>query len=152
MDNYMFKTYLNKHKNRNKYRQQDTFSDTEREKLFKMMLENDTYEDTFTAEEAIYIVSQMYHLCDGKRDVGEHYSITKAKEVYEKYKGIIPNNNTCIDVYIAINAQYHDYCELFKAWFGENIDIKVFESAVNFWFKDEDYKTENKVYKYFNEV
>lgn len=53
---------------------------------------------------------------------------------------------------IALNAQYHDYCELLKAWFGDNIDTKVIESAVNFWFKDDDYKGGNKVYKYFREA
>lgn len=30
--------------------------------------------------------------------------------------------------------------------------IKVIESAVNFWFKDDDYKGGNKVYKYFREA
>lgn len=35
-------------------------------------------------------------------------------------------------------------------WFGDNIDTKVVESAINFWFKDDDYKSgDNKVYKYF---
>ena len=48
-----------------------------------------------------------------------------------------------------INAQYHDYCELFKAWFGDNIDNKIIESAINFWFKDDDYKGGSKVWKYF---
>lgn len=34
--------------------------------------------------------------------------------------------------------------------FGDNIDTKVVESAINFWFKDDDYKSgDNKVYKYF---
>lgn len=43
------------------------------------------------------------------------------------------------DVYVAINAQYHDYCKLFDSWFGGNIDNKVFESAITFWFKDVDF-------------
>lgn len=48
---------------------------------------------------------------------------------------------------------YHDYCELLKAWFGDNIDTKVVESAINFWFKDDDYKSGgSKVYKYFREA
>lgn len=36
------------------------------------------------------------------------------------------------DVYVAINAQYHDYAKLFEEWFGGNIDNKVFESAITF--------------------
>lgn len=43
------------------------------------------------------------------------------------------------DVYVAINAQYHDYAKLFEEWFGGNIDNKVFESAITFWFKDVDF-------------
>lgn len=39
----------------------------------------------------------------------------------------------------AINAQYHDYAKLFEEWFGGNIDNKVFESAITFWFKDVDF-------------
>lgn len=47
-------------------------------------------------------------------------------------------------------SNYHDYCELLKAWFGDNIDTKIVESAINFWFKDNDYKSGgSKVYKYF---
>ena len=75
-----------------------------------------------------------------------------AKEVAERYRGIIPQSATYADVYVALNAQYHDYCELLKAWFGDNIDNKVVESAVSFWFKDDDYKGGNKVYKYFREA
>lgn len=37
------------------------------------------------------------------------------------------------------NAQYHDYAKLFEEWFGGNIDNKVFESAITFWFKDVDF-------------
>lgn len=48
---------------------------------------------------------------------------------------------------------YHDYCELLKAWFNDNIDTKVVESAINFWFKDGDYNSGvSKVYKYFREA
>lgn len=45
-----------------------------------------------------------------------------------------------------------DYCELFKAWFGDNIDTKIIESAINFWFKDDDYKGGCKIWKYFKEA
>lgn len=76
----------------------------------------------------------------------------RTMEVADRYRGIIPQSATVADVYIALNAQYHDYCELLKAWFGDNIDTKVIESAVNFWFKDDDYKGGNKVYKYFREA
>lgn len=53
------------------------------------------------------------------------------------------------DVYVAINAQYHDYAKLFEEWFGGNIDNKVFESAITFWFKDVDFDSD-KVWEYFH--
>lgn len=57
-------------------------------------------------------------------------------------------NEPC-DVYVAINAQYHDYAKLFEEWFGGNIDNKVFESAITFWFKDVDFDGD-KVWEYFH--
>lgn len=53
--------------------------------------------------------------------------------------------------YVAINSQYHDYAELFKNWFGDGIEQKIVESAIVFWFKDADSKSENKVVGYFRE-
>ena len=54
--------------------------------------------------------------------------------------------------YVAINAQYHDYCELFEKWFGKgNFDDMIFESAISFWFDDIDFG-EDKLWKYFNEL
>lgn len=36
---------------------------------------------------------------------------------------------------------------------ASNYDTKVVESAINFWFKDDDYKSGgSKVYKYFREA
>lgn len=57
--------------------------------------------------------------------------------------------NEAYDVYVAINAQYHDYAKLFEEWFGGNIDNKVFESAITFWFKDVDFDGD-KVWEYFH--
>lgn len=59
--------------------------------------------------------------------------------------------NAPTDVYVAINSQYHDYVELFKSWFGDNVDQKIIESAIIFWFKDVDCKSRNKVVSYFKE-
>lgn len=62
---------------------------------------------------------------------------------------LLPNDVEPCDVYVAINAQYHDYAKLFEEWFGGNIDNKVFESAITFWFKDVDFDGD-KVWKYFH--
>ena len=45
--------------------------------------------------------------------------------------------------------EYHDYAKLFEEWFGGNIDNKVFESAITFWFKDVDFDGD-KVWEYFH--
>lgn len=67
----------------------------------------------------------------------------------ERYKEVLPNDVEPCDVYVAINAQYHDYAKLFEEWFGGNIDNKVFESAITFWFKDVDFDGD-KVWEYFH--
>lgn len=72
-----------------------------------------------------------------------------AHEICERYKEVLPNDVEPCDVYVAINAQYHDYAKLFEEWFGGNIDNKVFESAITFWFKDVDFDGD-KVWEYFH--
>ena len=72
----------------------------------------------------------------------------KAKEVFEKYKDHFVVKATPCDVYVAINAFYHDLCKVLKSWFGSNIDEKVILLAITFWFKDDDYQG-NKLMNYF---
>ena len=99
----------------------------------------------FTESEAKYLVADMYHTENGRKYSGEKFDMHKAKEICERYRGILP---TVADVYVAINSQYHDYAELFKNWFGDGIEQKIVESAIVFWFKDADCKAENKVVEY----
>ena len=46
----------------------------------------------------------------------------------------------CIDKKIALDdmslEEYKEISPVFEEWFGGNIDNKVFESAITFWFKD----------------
>lgn len=121
----------------------------DKEKLFRMIVAEDGQMDEGKAK---YLVSKMYHTSGGRKYVGEKFDMVKAKEVYERFRGVIPPSATPSDVYVALNAQYHDYCDLFKSWFGDNVDSKIVESAVNFWFKDNDYKGNNKVREYFKEA
>nr|UWG04647.1 MAG: hypothetical protein [Bacteriophage sp.] len=69
--------------------------------------------------------------------------------ICERYKEVLLNDVEPCDVYVAINAQYHDYAKLFEEWFGGNIDNKVFESAITFWFKGVDFDGD-KVWEYFH--
>ena len=78
--------------------------------------------------------------------------IKKVKEIEkEPTKEYASKGTTPCEVYVAINTQYHDYIELFKNWFNTNVDQKIIESAISFWFKDADSKYDNKLVSYFNE-
>ena len=122
--------------------------DEEMYNMMKYMRHSMTEEGHFNESEAKYIVSQMYHIENGRKHVGEKFDMHKSKEIVERYRGILPTSVTPADLYVAINTQYHDYAELFKNWFGDNIDQKIIESAVVFWFKDADCKAENKIVEY----
>ena len=108
-------------------------------------------EEHFDEHHARYLVSEMYHVAGNRKHFGEKFSMTKAKEVHREYTGLIPSSVTACDIYVAINAQYHDYAELFKSWFESDIDSKVIESAMIFWFKDPDYTKGFKLAEYFKE-
>lgn len=99
---------------------------------------NNKHIEHFNESYAKYIVSKMWHKdASGKKSIGEKYDILKAKEVYERYRGVIPMSITPADIYIAINYQYHNYHCLFTKWFGNDIDYQLIESSMMFWFKDE---------------
>lgn len=103
-------------------------------------------------KEAKQTVDEMYHVKDGKKYIGEKYDMQKAHEVCNKFKDKLEEDIEIADVYVAINAQYHDYCKLFEKWFGKgNFDDMIFESAIDFWFDDVDFG-EDKLWKYFNEL
>lgn len=81
--------------------------------------------------------------------------VEDAKAIYDKHVRNINREITYWDVYVAVNAQYHDYVRLYQDWFPnlteEQLDEKVIYSAINFWFKDEDAGT-GKVWNYFKEI
>lgn len=105
-------------------------------------------EGTFDEFEAKEIVSEMYHYDGDRKHTGEHFDMHKAKEVFNKYKDSFVTKASPEDVYIAINAFYHDFCKVLKSWFGSNIDEKIILLAMTFWFKDDDYQG-NKLMNYF---
>lgn len=124
-------------------RQQDLHNDVIEDKSM-----DGSHKEHFEETQARMIVAKMQHEESGRRYIGEKFEIEKVREIMERYKGLLPPVVTVYDVYVAMNAQYHDYCELFKAWFGESIDQKIVESAITFWFRDTSYKCGNKVWNY----
>lgn len=99
-------------------------------------------------------VSKMYHTKrNGSTCEGEVYSIEEAKHIYDTQVKHINMDYTCWDVYVAINAQYHDYCRMYAEWYPnitkDELDDKIITSAITFWFKDEDAGI-CKVWNYFD--
>ena len=89
---------------------------------------------------------------NGKICKGEIYNYDCAKNVFDKYVRNINSSITVWDVYVAINAQYHDYIRLYSEWFRNinknELDNKIIESAITFYFKDED-SGSTKTWNYF---
>lgn len=113
----------------------------------RMRKHSSMYED-MDEHTARQLVSEMYHYENGRKVSGEKFDMRKAKEVCDRFRGMIPSKVTTEEVYLAINAQYHDYCALFKQWFGSNAEPKIIESAIVFWFKDEDSNKDSKIIDY----
>jgi hypothetical protein len=74
---------------------------------------------------------------------------SQKQAINEAYRrNAIPNANNGTTQNQQVPTQ-DDYAKLFEEWFGGNIDNKVFESAITFWFKDVDFDGD-KVWEYFH--
>lgn len=62
---------------------------------------------------------------------------------------------TMWDVYVALNAQYHDNINLYEKWFpnatNNEIEDKIVEATISNWFEDED-ASSDKVWEYFKVI
>jgi len=78
----------------------------------------------------------------------------------QEQQNMLLNNQDYVNNYNALQSMVQaevlnlvrgkiDYAKLFEEWFGGNIDNKVFESAITFWFKDVDFDGD-KVWEYFH--
>ena len=106
--------------------------------------------------EATYQVDNMYHTDNkGNKITSPMFTPIDVRKLYDKKFKSINSNITFWDVYVALNAQYHDNIELYKEWFGEdnieNIKDKIIKSAIVNWFEDEDAGIE-KVWNYFRAI
>lgn len=105
---------------------------------------------------ATYQVDNMYHTDNkGNKITSPMFTPIDVRKLYDKKFKSINSNITFWDVYVALNAQYHDNIELYKEWFGEdnidNIKDKIIESTIVNWFEDEDAGIE-KVWNYFRAI
>jgi hypothetical protein len=110
------------------------------------------YGKHFNKEYAEWEVEQMHHKSpDGKEHRGAHWTMEQTNTVYDKYRSRLPSEITPGDFYVALNTQYHDLGQ----WFMDRITDKeeaegaIIESAVKFWFMDDDWPIATKVWCYF---
>lgn len=96
-------------------------------------------------------VERMHHKCGDKIYKGEHWTYEQTSDVMTKYRSMLPSDITPFDFYVALNAQWHDYQCWAKEHFPNEADAEnaIIEMAVRFWFMDEDWKGNTKVWEYF---
>jgi hypothetical protein len=109
------------------------------------------------------IDEQIAFLQSQKQAINEAYrrnAVAAANNGVVQNQQVVPQQPVNQGIWDAIDAEiapltqeqqniYHDYAKLFEEWFGGNIDNKVFESAITFWFKDVDFDGD-KVWEYFH--
>lgn len=106
----------------------------------------------FDKEYAEWEVEQMHHESpDGKVYKGEHWSMGQTTEVMQGYKSKLNADITPCDFYVALNAEWHDYICWAKEHFDTDseADNAIIEMAVRFWFQDDDWEGNTKVWRYF---
>ena len=90
-------------------------------------------------------VAAMRHKGKAGEHKGEHWNM---EQVATAIKGMsIPGNTNIWDVYVALNANWHDKEIKFTEWFGPDADKRIIEDAINFYFLDDD-APEGKVWIY----
>lgn len=95
-------------------------------KLRKVLKRNKTLWQTlstligkhFTEPYTLYQVSQMYHTNNkGIKIDAPLFSIEATKKIYDRRIRPLNKDVTMWDVYVALNAQYHDNIDLYEKWF-----------------------------------
>lgn len=110
------------------------------------------YGKHFDREYAEWQVEQMYHKDkNGRTHRGEHWTLEQTTEVMQSYKSKLPAEVTPADFYVALNTQWHDYiCWAMEHYESEDeADNAIIEMAVRFWFIDDDWGDNAKVWEYF---
>ena len=89
-------------------------------------------------------VARMFHTdADGERHTGEHWTVDEAEELTSAVRGGLPATTTKWDIYVAINAFWHDFERPGKP------DAQIVGDAVCFFFRDED-APDGKIWNYIS--
>lgn len=87
----------------------------------------------------IAVAGIEYTDADGKSHKGEYWSIA---EIEEATRGLtFPQGTTKYDKYVAYNVMKSDLCK-------GNDDKAILNDAYNFFFADEDYRGQGKIWRY----
>ena len=90
---------------------------------------------------ARYDVEKMWHIAkDGIKHEGEHWNMSQARQVMREHGLASPINE--YDVYVALNAFWHDLSCVITD------EDELIEAAIKFWFKDEDFEGDCKIWWY----
>ena len=96
----------------------------------------------YSEEMARNDVSKLrYTDANGNKKVGSHWTVD---EIEAASAGMsFPKGTTPWDKYVAFNATYADFCKVLP-------DEKILEAAHAFWFADEDWDTDGKIWDYMS--
>lgn len=110
------------------------------------------YGKHFDKAYAEWEVAQMHHKgADGKVYKGEHWTMEETTMVMGRAGNTLPGEVTAGDFYVALNSQWHDYHNVMSKLLPNEaeVDKAIIETAMAFWFKDEDWPGVEKVWVYY---
>lgn len=98
------------------------------------------YANHYSEDFALHDVANMQHTCkDGRKHSGAHWT---SEEIEEAVKGMtFPSGVNRWDRYVAFNAAASDFCKHFD-------DKQILQIAYDFYFADEDFPGNDKVWCY----
>lgn len=106
----------------------------------------------FDKDYAEWEVANMHHVGDDGREYkGERWSMKEASQVAQKYRGRYPHEYNDYDIYVALNAQWHDTICTAKRHFAsvEEAENYIVDEAIAVWLNDSDWGSTDKVWCYF---
>lgn len=117
-----------------------------------MLLSNQDYVNNYNALQSM-VQAEVLNLVRGKIEAsadGKHLLEEQLKLVKLLKSKIVEVTNKEMELFKAFKEASKTNPNLtYEEWFGGNIDNKVFESAITFWFKDVDFDGD-KVWEYFH--
>lgn len=113
-----------------------------------------TVSKAYACEHVLHITSNKFDYLV-RKGIIPLFSIEATKKIYDRRIRPLNKDVTMWDVYVALNAQYHDNINLYEKWFpnatNNEIEDKIVEATISNWFEDED-ASSDKVWEYFRVI